>query len=588
MLASSDVPPAPGPGPGPGPLAAFFLTPWPWLAHAATWAGGMLAVNQLLRVNHQAGPATAFALIGAVFTAYRLGPTAHSPGAARTLRYTLVDAIFLGLAVAMVFPLLTLPLRLAGWLRGDYLSPGAVALITGQFVLQFYLFLAASLALGKARRPWPRVPAALSLLAALALGWSVWQRVAEHLQYRGEIAQKEQMYERETGRKAGPVASEIALSVHGFYGRPDDLVVDGQGRVVVVGEIAFYAGHEVHGVVRLNPDGSVDPTLSNATLDPGLGQRHNRVRLLDDDAVLLDVPQSPADWSTPLLLRRLLADGHLDEQPQVPVGRAGQPPDARLDAFDVQADGAILIGRSGAAGSDCVQRFRPDGTPDRDFAMALGAALEADPAQTPPSCAVTEVMALRSGKTLVRLSQAAAGGLWREGMLRRLHADGSLDGSFLSDLTDVRSFVAMPGGEVFACTLSPATKSQPGTFSLWKLGNDGRIDPSFRVAPGTFGNIDALAVQDDGKVLVGGRRAGEMLGFGVFRLLPDGRFDGSFGTGGKVAINGFVNRIVPTADGTLYILGTFLDLGMKSSRVPRYQIARLLDNGQPDMGFDPR
>jgi hypothetical protein len=199
---------------------------------------------------------------------------------------------------------------------------------------------------------------------------------------------------------------------------------------------------------------------------------------------------------------------------------------------------------------------------------------------------VTDVLALPDGKVLVRLSRRDDQGLWREELLRRLHADGGLDEGFLPDLTGVRHLAAGEHGELIATTL--ASTATPPVFSLWKLRDDGTPDRAFATAPGFFAHVDALAIQGDGKVLVGGRRPGNALDLGLFRLLPDGRLDSSFGENGRVAVNGFIHRIVASREGQVYLLGDFSDVGAEADRLPRYQIARLRPDGTPDPGFDPR
>jgi uncharacterized delta-60 repeat protein len=228
----------------------------------------------------------------------------------------------------------------------------------------------------------------------------------------------------------------------------------------------------------------------------------------------------------------------------------------------------------------------PDGSVDAGFAAALGAALDARNAQPTHSCAVTEVAALPSGQVLVRLSWRDDDGVWREEGLRRLNVDGSLDSTFRPTLTGARALAVASDGAMFVSTLSNATKTQPAVFSLVRLRGDGAVDPAFAVPPGTY-FIDALAAQPDGTVLIAGRRPVSTLDQGVFRLLPDGRLDASFGDAGRVALNGFVRRMVAGPAGTIYLIGDFMDVGAGASRLPRYQIARLRADGTPDPAFDP-
>jgi uncharacterized delta-60 repeat protein len=575
------------------PWSAFFATPWPWLAHAAIWASGMLAVNSVLSLIHLAGPVSALAAVGATVTAYLLSPAQREVDLAAAVRFALVDSIFLGLAAGLFFPLLLLALRFAGWSRGADPIPIALSVTVAAFVVQFYVLLWGATTLRRRRGPWQRAPLAVACLAGVGLAWSVWHQTAEHLAFRQEVAHKLSAYERETGKRADPVRAEIELSLHGFYGRPEDLVVDRQGRLAVVGEFSFYAGHEVRGLARINPDGSLDETFQYATPDAGVPAGPARVRLLRDGAMLIDVQQAASALSSPspLMLRTLRPDGVLEERPAVNVGTwSPNPYERRLAPFDVQADGRILVGRYSmveqGAQPACVRRFLADGTADLAFETAEADALDSSSAQPAHNCAVTDVLALPDGKIVVRLSRRDSEGVWREEMLRRLHADGRVDEGFLPGLTGIRHLVAGQNGALIATTL--ASTSTPPVFSLWKLRDDGTPDPAFAIAPGFFAHVDALAIQSDGKVLVGGRRSGSALDLGLFRLLPDGRLDSSFGENGRVAVNGFIHRIVTSPGGQIYLLGDFMDVGARTDRVARYQIARLHSDGTLDPTFDPR
>jgi hypothetical protein len=66
--------------------------------------------------------------------------------------------------------------------------------------------------------------------------------------------------------------------------------------------------------------------------------------------------------------------------------------------------------------------------------------------------------------------------------------------------------------------------------NLARLNPDGALDYSFLAPVGTSESVSCLALQGDGRVLVGGHwsPAGGALQKGLIRLLPDGSVDGSF------------------------------------------------------------
>ena len=110
------------------------------------------------------------------------------------------------------------------------------------------------------------------------------------------------------------------------------------------------------------------------------------------------------------------------------------------------------------------------------------------------------------------------------------------------------------------------------------MNSDGGVDPFFN--PGANGLVDCLAMQADGKILVGG--AFTMLGGKartcLGRLNPDGSLDDSFAPDA----NGPVHTLVVQADGKILVGGTFTFLGGQS----RTNLSRLNPNGTLDVSFD--
>ncbi len=106
------------------------------------------------------------------------------------------------------------------------------------------------------------------------------------------------------------------------------------------------------------------------------------------------------------------------------------------------------------------------------------------------------------------------------------------------------------------------------------------VDDGF--APDPDDEVRAIAVQADGRVIVGGSftTIAGATRTRIARLLPDGSIDPSFEDPG---VNGTVNAIVLLADGSVVIGGNFTEV----DGVPRAHLARLTDCGCLDAGFDP-
>jgi uncharacterized delta-60 repeat protein len=112
-----------------------------------------------------------------------------------------------------------------------------------------------------------------------------------------------------------------------------------------------------------------------------------------------------------------------------------------------------------------------------------------------------------------------------------------------------------------------------------RLQADGSLDAGFD--PAANDSVDALAVQADGKVLLGGlfTQVGGQARRHIARLHADGTLDAGF----DPAANGWVLGVAVQADGKVLIGGDFTQVGGQ----PRNRIARLNADGTLDSGFDP-
>ena len=123
-----------------------------------------------------------------------------------------------------------------------------------------------------------------------------------------------------------------------------------------------------------------------------------------------------------------------------------------------------------------------------------------------------------------------------------------------------------------------------------RLNADGSVDTSFRLSTEFEAyRIDAVAVQPDGKILIGG----QLFYYGfessrtyLFRLHADGSWDTSFDAGGYVystgssyGLDGTVKAISVEGNGKILVGGEFT--------VPRSSVARLNADGTEDATFNP-
>ncbi len=392
------------------------------------------------------------------------------------------------------------------------------------------------------------------------------------------------------------------------------LAVQPDGRIVVGGFFTSFAGQAtLHRLVRLLPDGSVDPDFV-----PGQHRLQTvRAIVVLPDGRLLVAGGSNTQGQLGVGLARLHADGSIDTSfdPGIIV-TAGT---VAVETLVVQNDGRILIGGNfhgvGGQPRNHLARLHPDGSLDTSF--------------NPQPNGNVHALAVQGDESIVIGGAFTAIGIQPRGRLARLHPDGSLDSAFDPGANDrVHNLVLQPDGRILAGGAFTMIDGQPrnrvarlqldGTLAdafvvpflaegssvqALRLQSDGRVlASSFNPltihnrllrfnADGTLDNtlfraagngaVLTTVVQADGKLVVGGeftQISGEPRG-AIARLRGDGRLDADFAPNA----NGHVQALAIDALGRILVGGDFTRIGA----VDRRYLARLLPDGALDMSFDP-
>jgi uncharacterized delta-60 repeat protein len=170
------------------------------------------------------------------------------------------------------------------------------------------------------------------------------------------------------------------------------------------------------------------------------------------------------------------------------------------------------------------------------------------------------------------------------GHIARLNADGSLDTGFLNGLGGANGTVhavaiqsdgkALIGGEF------TQVNSTPRGY-VARLNGNGSLDTSFDPGTGANYQVRAVAMQPDGKILVGGTFTSfdGVSRNRIVRLNADGSVDDTFDPGSGA--NNWVRAMALQKDGGVFIGGTLTII----SGTSRPYIARLNADGSPDVTF---
>ncbi len=252
-------------------------------------------------------------------------------------------------------------------------------------------------------------------------------------------------------------------------------------------------------------------------------------------------------------------------------------------ALFLQQDGKILAGGDFTIANGLIReriaRLNPDGTLDQAFSQTSTNAGAND--------SVLAIVSQTDRRVLVGGRFTTMNSVNRN-FLARLNSDGSLDSTFNPGAGPDNSVYAL--AETF---VGPDRKLLVGgafanyntlAFNyLVRLDNKGGVDPNFNAGSGPNGPVYAIVLQPDGKFLIGGDFTvvnGTSRGH-IARLNADGSLDLSFDPG--LGANDSVRAVAVQKDGRIVIGGLFNNVnGAQFNRV-----ARLNANGSVDNTFNP-
>ena len=252
------------------------------------------------------------------------------------------------------------------------------------------------------------------------------------------------------------------------------------GKILIGGGFSLVNGVTRIGIARLNTDGSVDTGFAPTGLEV---DHFTALALQPDGKVMVGGGLLVGPSQTYSGLARLNADGSLDST----FGIDALPDYSNVPSLVLQPDGKVL------AGSDMgLRRVNTDGSLDASFVPALAANELAGSLALQPD-----------GKVLVGAS-AFSSGAW-QGRIVRLNPDGSVDTAFATGTANnvVSALALQPDGRVLLGGWFTAINGVPRN-RIARLNASGSLDISFDPGTGANNPVLALALQPDGKVLIGG------------------------------------------------------------------------------------
>jgi len=302
------------------------------------------------------------------------------------------------------------------------------------------------------------------------------------------------------------------------------------GKILVTGKITTRGAVVRRELVRLNVDGSLDPSFNFGAGTANFSIKF--IKALPDGKILIAGDFAFVNGIFRERVARLNADGSVDTSFQAAIEITF------VYDFDVQTDGKILVSGVNSIGWWFVRRLNANGSLDATFDGAPYSAVAFVPAEnkiligarvnqnerrlrrigldgqqdTGFSAVVTGVennfymKPLADGKIVIWGKFETVNGVARPN-LALLNNDGSLAATFnpaIVSLEVINTVAAQSNGKIivgFGNSLSPFYVAPR---KLVRFNADGTVDQTFNQGKGVRGEVKALKIRSNGKLLIGG------------------------------------------------------------------------------------
>lgn len=258
-------------------------------------------------------------------------------------------------------------------------------------------------------------------------------------------------------------------------------------------------------------------------------------------------------------------------------GENGDGFDSTVRVLALQPDQKLLVGGDylslNGVPNPYLTRLNPDGTIDETFNTGAGF-----------NGKIYTISILSDGKIMVGGSFTSYNGN-NAGRLIRLNSDGSYDATFNSKTAATTGIIydicqQADGKFIIAGSFTKYNNSVVNRIA--RILPNGDLDTSFLTGSGSAANITGIKILSDHKILLTGNFAAfnTIPANKIVRLFADGRVDTSFNTG--VGFNGDVNAVSVQPDGKIILGGKFTEY----NGVPANRIIRLNADATQDSSFN--
>lgn len=369
----------------------------------------------------------------------------------------------------------------------------------------------------------------------------------------------------------GSIDSSFVQGI-GFNGNVTALALQVDGKILVGGIFTSYNGTVSNRIVRINSNGTIDSAFLSGSgfSDDGV----TAIKVGINGAIMIGGSFSRF-YNGTAVNRLVLLSPNGVLAPFFDIGSG--PATATVYTLENEADGSWFVGGSfsvfDSQNQGRLAKVDADGTLDIGY-LTPGVGFDNS---------VYHVLTLADSKTIACGSFTRYNGR-SSGRIARLLSDGAFDATFNSGATGANNIVKT------AIVQSDNKIVIAGNFTSYngvlanriaRITEGGTIDPSFASGTGANNQIYAVAIQADGRMIVGGNftNFNGVSANRIIRLLANGSIDPAFNIG--AGADGIVETVLIQPDGKIVVGGRFSVFNGN----PYNRIVRLNVDGSTDLSF---
>lgn len=352
------------------------------------------------------------------------------------------------------------------------------------------------------------------------------------------------------------------------------LAVQSNGKLVIGGSFTLFNGIAKNHINRINSDGSNDSTFN---IGIGFDSDVNSLAIQNDSNIIVGGSFNTYNNTSQNQICRLLSDANLDINFNIGTGFTNSGISGIVNSLNLQPNSKIIVGgtftnynqTSTYYGITCLNT---NGIQDLIFNGNLGF-----------EGSINAIKLQTDGKSIVAGNFNSYKGQ-RQMRICRLNTDSTIDFTFNSGTgfnQPVNAVeIQLDGKILVGGSFTSYNGTQINRFI--RLNSNGSIDASFNVGSGFNDRVTSIAVQTDGKILIGGNFTsynGTTKNY-LIRLFANGSIDLTFNTG--TGFNAYVNSIAILSNGKIIAGGEFTSY----NSIPYNYIISLNPNGTVDNSFN--